>query len=190
MAPTQDPESLTVLLHAWKGGDEDARQQAWSQIYNRLHKLAHHVLRGRNAVSAMGTTTVLHEAAIELLGMDVDWQNSEHFYAAAARCMRFVLVDAARRKLAHKRGSGRAADELNDDQVLDASARPVDEILAVHQALERLAAIDERQAELVELRYFGGMTVDETAKILGVSKPTAVRQWRAARVWLYGQLQS
>ena len=137
----------------------------------------------------MATTTVLHEAAIELMNIDIDWNNSQHFFAAAARCMRFVLVDAARKKLSQKRGSGGPSEEMPED-VLDMNARNPEEIVAIHQALERLSQIDARQGELVELRYFGGMSVEEAAEVLGISKATAVRQWRAARVWLYGQLKA
>lgn len=189
MSVQPDPESLTVLLQAWKSSQGSARDKAWNAIYGRLHHLAHHVLRGRRAASGMATTTVLHEAAIELMNIDIDWNNSQHFFAAAARCMRFVLVDAARKRLSQKRGSGGPSEEMPED-VLDVSARNPEEVVAIHQALERLTQIDPRQGELVELRYFGGMSVEEAAEILGVSKATAVRQWRAARVWLYGQLKA
>lgn len=187
MDDAQGSESLTNLLRAWGSADGDAREQVWNQVYDRLHGLAHHVLNGRRSTSGMGTTTVLHEAAIELMNIDIDWNDSRHFFAAAARCMRFVLVDEARRKLSLKRGRGQSSEELPED-LSDPSSHPPDEILAVHQALERLARRDQKQARLVELRYYGGMSYDEAANILGVSRRTAVRMWQTARAWLYAQL--
>ncbi|MEZ4300452.1 MAG: ECF-type sigma factor [Polyangiaceae bacterium] len=188
MAQGQDPDSLTVLLHAWKNGQGEERDRAWAALYKRLHRLAHHVLRERRGGGAMATTEVLHEAAIKLMGLDIDYNDSQHFLAAAARCMRFLLVDAARKRVAQKRGLGNAAEELPED-LHDLGARDPEQVVAVHEALEKLLAIAPKQAELVELRYFGGMTVEEAAEALGIAKATAVRRWRGARVWLFHELQ-
>ncbi len=123
-------------------------------------------------------------------GGGADYNDRRHFYAVAARAMRFVLVDEARRRFATKRGSGRGAETLTElgEELGDPLARQAEEVLAVHQALDRLGAVSQRHVELVELRYFAGLTVDETAEVMGLSRPTVVRDWKAARVWLHGVL--
>ncbi|MEM9490705.1 MAG: ECF-type sigma factor [Myxococcota bacterium] len=187
-----DP-SLTVLLRQWSDGDPAAREAAWSQLYSRLHGIARHVLASRRR-GGVGTTSLLHDAALKLMDMDIEWQDRKHFFAASARCMRFTLVDAARKQMSGKRGQGQVSVGLPEDSERadngDRDRQHPGEILAVHEALARLNAADPDQARLVELRYFAGMTVDETAEIMGISKPTAVRRWKAARIWLKGQLAS
>jgi RNA polymerase sigma factor (TIGR02999 family) len=134
----------------------------------------------------------VHEAYLRLVGADSgDWNDRRHFYAIAARAMRFVLVDDARRRLSGKRGSGREGVTLSDqlaERVSNDLDYQAEEVLAVHQALDRLAEVNPRHVRLVELRYFSGFTVDETAEALEVSRPTVVRDWRAVRVWLHGVL--
>ena len=147
---------------------------------------------GRRRAAGPQTTTLVHEAYLRLVDHDADdWNDRRHFYAVAARAMRFVLVDEARRRLAAKRGSGRAGVTLSDalaERVADPLEHRAEEVLGVHQALERLGAVNPRHVRLVELRYFSGFTVDETAEVLGVSRPTVVRDWRAVRTWLHGAL--
>ena len=191
MGQAPSDESLTVLLNQWAQGDAQARDQVWDQLYQKLRNLAHHVLRSRRAGAGMHTTSLLHDAAFRLMNMEIAWQDRQHFLTASARCMRFTLVDDARKQLSQKRGSGQVDNELPDDSSGHlASEQNLEQVLAVHQALERLAAIDPVQEKLVELRYFAGMTVEETAEILGVSRPTVVRKWKAARIWLKSQLSA
>lgn len=179
---------VTRLLRAGPA----AEAELWPIVYGELKGLARAVLRGRRRPGAPQTTTLVHEAYLRLVGGDSgDWNDRHHFYAVAARAMRFVLVDDARRRLAAKRGAGDAGVTLAEGGP-DEPGEPLDhraeEVLAVHQALDRLGAINPRHVKLVELRYFSGFTVDETADVLGVSRPTVVRDWRAVRVWLHGVL--
>lgn len=176
------------MLKAGQAGEAEL----WPVVYHELKNLARSVLRGRRRSDAPQTTTLVHEAYLRLVGTDAgDWNDRRHFYAVAARAMRFVLVDDARRRLSGKRGSGERAVPLGDtlaERLGDPGGHQAEEVVAVHQALERLAEVNRRHVQLVELRYFSGFTVDETADVLGVSRPTVVRDWRAVRVWLHGVL--
>jgi RNA polymerase sigma factor (TIGR02999 family) len=182
------PQEITRLLRA----GTDAEAELWPVVYGELKTLARAVLRGRRRPAGPQTTTLVHEAYLRLVGADSeDWNDRRHFYAIAARAMRYVLVDDARRRLSGKRGSGRAGVTLSDEleeRLGDPLARRAEEVLAVHQALDRLGEVNPRHVRLVELRYFSGFTVDETAEALGISRPTVVRDWRAVRVWLHGVL--
>ena len=182
------PQDITLLLR----GGEAAEAELWPLVYGELKSLARAVLRGRRRPAGPQTTTLVHEAYLRLMGADADdWNDRRHFYAVAARAMRFVLVDDARRRLAGKRGGGHAGLALTDgvaERVGDPLAHRAEEVLAVHQALDRLGAVNPRHVQLVELRYFSGFSVDETAEALGVSRPTVVRDWRAVRLWLHGVL--
>ncbi len=159
-------------------------------IYRELKTLARGVLRRGAPAAQLGATTLVHEAYLRLAGSssEADWNDRGHFFAVAARAMRFVLVDEARRRLAKKREGEIAATQIPEDAVDPTSHRPED-VLAVHEALGRLAEIHPRYEKLVEARYFAGLSLDEAAEALGVSRPTVVRDWRAVRTWLYGELQ-
>jgi len=174
-----------------RGGPE-AESELWPVIYRELRSLARAVLRGRRRPGGPLTTTLVHEAYLRLVGSAAaDWNDRQHFYAIAARAMRFVLVDDARRRLSAKRGGGETGSPLDDgleERLGDPFERRTEEILAVHQVLDRLADVNPRHVKLVELRYFSGFTVEETAEVLGVSRPTVVRDWQAVRVWLHGAL--
>lgn len=187
---TSDPGKITRLLKAGPEGEPEL----WSLVYDELKDLARAVLLGRRKARGPQTTTLVHEAYLRLLGSDFDnLQDRRHFFAVAARAMRFVLVDDARKRLADKRGSGKANITLSDEmaaKVIDPLRRKAEELLAVHEALERLGEINPRHVKLVELRYFSGFTVNETAEVLGVSRPTVVRDWRAVRAWLHDALES
>lgn len=186
---TSGSHEITRLLRAGR----EAEAELWPIVYQELKTLARAVLRGRRRPSGPQTTTLVHEAYLRLVGFDSeDWNDRRHFYAVAARAMRFVLADDARRRLADKRGAGRPGVTLSDEvaeRVGDPLRHRSEEVLAVHQALDRLKEVNPRHVRLVELRYFSGFTVDETAEVLGVSRPTVVRDWRAVRVWLHGALQ-
>lgn len=186
--PPDDPGRVTHLLRAGR----DAEAELWPIVYGELKGLARAVLRGRRRPKGPQTTTLVHEAYLRLVGADGgDWNDRRHFYAVAARAMRFVLVDDARRRLAGKRGAGKPAMPLSDElaeRVGNPMEHRAEEVLAVHQALDRLGEVNPRHVRLVELRYFSGFTVDETADVLGVSRPTVVRDWRAVRFWLYEAL--
>lgn len=183
-------QDVTRLLRAGPA----AEAELWPIVYRELKGLARAVLRGRRRPGAPQTTTLVHEAYLRLVGGDPgQWQDRQHFYAVAARAMRFVLVDDARRRLSAKRGAGDAGvplDESGPGEPGDPGGYRAEEVLAVHQALDRLGTINPRHVKLVELRYFSGFTVDETAEVLGVSRPTVVRDWRAVRVWLHGVLSA
>lgn len=188
-AVSKTPGEITRLLRAWHGGSGEARDELWPILYNELKKLASSVLRGRSRGTQGQASSLVHKAYLRLLGSDVEWNDRRHFFAVAARAMRFVLADEARRQLAGKRGEG-ATSPLGDasPKVADPLARRPEEVLAVHEALTKLTDVRPRQARLVELRYFAGLSVEETAEILEVTTRTVVRDWRAARVWLHGEL--
>ena len=180
--------TLTGMLKAWSEGDETARESVWPRLYDELKVVARSVLRRQRRERGPSTTSLVHDAALRLLDVEIDWNDRHHFYAAAARAMRFIVVDETRRRLADKRGGGQVAEAL-DDAIVDPNPKRLEEVMAVHQALQRLAKVNRRQEQLVELRYFAGLSVDETAEILGVSVPTVVRDWRAVRTWLHVELQ-
>lgn len=188
---SHEPGEITRLLHSWREGDDQAHAELWQVVYDELRSLAGNILRDRGREKRREPTSLVHQAYLRLLGADVDWTDRRHFFAVAARAMRFVLADEARRQLSAKRGEGKV---VALDALLGEAAEPIarkpEEVLAVHQALERLAAIRPRHERLVELRYFAGLSVAETAEILEVTPRTVVRDWRAAKVWLHGELQA
>jgi RNA polymerase sigma factor (TIGR02999 family) len=177
---------LTQALQRWSDGDERARDEIVERVYGELKRLAKARLAGEREAHTLQPTALVHEAWMKLAqGEVVDWQDRAHFIAVSARVMRQILVDSGRRRRAAKRQSVSTPTMLlatgtDPEQVVD--------VLDLDRALDRLAAIDETQARLVELRYFGGLSIPETAALLDVSVATANRYWRAARAWLYLQL--
>jgi RNA polymerase sigma factor (TIGR02999 family) len=178
---------VTRLLAALASGEPEAMDQLLPVIYDELKGLAAAQLRRERGEHTLGATALVHEAFLRLVDQRaVDWRGRSHFFGIAAQAMRRILVDHARRRTAHKRS--------RDQQITLDTAVPIaadsdsDEILGVHEALERLALLDERQAKLVELRYFAGFTLDETADLLGISPATAYRDWAMARAWLQREL--
>lgn len=191
MQDDKNPSEITRLLHAWKSGSDEARTELWHLLYDELKSLARGVLRRQGKGAGHGATSLVHKAYLRLLGTEVDWNDRRHFFAVAARAMRFVLVDEARRQVAVKRGEGETlAFDGNLPEVADPLAFRPEEVLAVHQALAKLSEIQPRHEQLVELRYFSGLSVEETAEILQVTTRTVVRDWKAVRVWLHGELRS
>jgi len=157
-------------------------------VYAELRHVAHRHLRGRTPEHGLQTTALVHEAYLRLLGSSqVSWQNRAHFFALSAQLMRRALVDAVRARLAQKRGGLALQVPLPGDESLGQPRRP--DLVALDDALTELAAIDPRKAKVVELRYFGGLTADESAEALGISRATVERDWRMAKIWLTRELR-
>jgi RNA polymerase sigma factor (TIGR02999 family) len=181
---------VTQLLIAWGRGDVSAASPLLALIYADLHRQAELAMRRENEGHTLQPTALVHEAYLRLVDQRVTWAGRAHFFGVAAQVMRRILVDKARERHAEKRGAGArrvTLDALDAEDVAHVSAD--DELVALHEALERLAQLDANQARLVELRYFGGLTIDETAKTLGISRTTANREWATARAWLKRELR-
>lgn len=187
---SRNPGDITRLLQAWQQGSSEAQSQLWQHVYGDLKRLARSTLRNQGRVSRAQATSLVHKAYLRLMDADVDWNDRRHFFTIAARAMRYVLADEARRQLAKKRGEGETPGLADDvPNLIDQEAHRPEEVLAVHELLERLAAIRPRHEKLVELRYFAGLSVEEAAKVLEITPRTVVRDWRAIRVWFHGELQ-
>jgi RNA polymerase sigma-70 factor (ECF subfamily) len=177
------------LLRSWSDGDEAALEALLPLIYDELRRLAHRHLYGERQGHTLATTDLVHEAFFNLVRQEqVEWQNRAHFLAIAAQAMRRVLLLYARSRRAQKRGGNPIRVPLDDALVV--SEDNPEALLALDDALTRLEALDETLARVVEYRYFGGLTLEETAEAMGVSSRTVKRHWRTARAWLFGQLQS
>jgi RNA polymerase sigma factor (TIGR02999 family) len=180
---------VTQLLVAWRAGDRGAFERLVPLVYRELHALAHARMRGQPDGLTLQTTALVHEAYVRLIGeQHMPWQNRAHFFAVCAQAMRCILVDAARARGAHKRG-GRAV-RVPFDEARVGSPQPDADVLALDEALEELAKLAPRKARVVELRYFAGLTVEETAQVLGISAETVMRDWRMARLWLQRDLSA
>ena len=180
-APRQE---LTNLLLQWNGGSQGALDQLLPFVYNELRKLARTYLRRERPGQAMQTGTLVHEAFIRLIeGSQVRWEGRAHFFGVAARLMRQILVDHARARDAIKRGAGGPADTLGSALAVAVPGLDID-VIALDRGLEELSTLDPQQARIVELRFFGGLTVEETAEVLDISTGTVKREWRMARAWL------
>lgn len=187
-----EPGNITGLLKAWVAGDSAARERLVPLVYDELHKLAHRYRRKAGAGNTLQTTALVHEAYLRLVDIDnVDWHDRAHFFAVSAQLMRRILVDAARARHALKRG-GKAGplEILNMDEIpATDSARGAD-VVALDDALTALAKLDPRRARIVELRVFGGLSVEETAEVVGLSPPSVMRDWRLAKAWLLRELSA
>lgn len=178
---------ITALLEAHSSGDPDAMDELFPLVYDELRRIARRRMRGERSDHTLRTTALVHEAYMELVDLDrIDWQDRRHFFAVAARVMRNVLVDYAVKRNAEKRGGDQ--DRVPLEEWDGATAVVLDDVLAVHQALERLEAIDQRQVRVVECRFFAGLTIEETSDALGISMSTVGRDWRMARAWLNREL--
>ncbi len=187
--PDPDAADLTRLLHEWKAGDRDALDRLMPLVYRELHALASRQMAGEWRHNRLQTTAVVSEAYLRLFGQRaVDWQNRGHFFAIAAQLMRRILVDHARRELRDKRG-GSAVPVVLDDAIA-AAAAPVDAVdaLDLDRVLQKLEQLDPDAARLVELRFFAGLTLEETAAALGVSASTVKRDWAVVKGWLHREL--
>lgn len=182
-----NPGEVTQLLAQIRGGNKDAENRLIPLVYAELRRLAAHYLRGEHPDHTLQPTALVHEAYLRLTDMQqIDWRGRSHFFAIAAIAMRRILVDHARAKRAEKREALREAISLDDVLVVSPSRSP--DLLALDEALDRLAKVDARRSQIVELRYFAGMTEGETAEFLGVSARTVKRDWRVAKAWLYNEL--
>jgi RNA polymerase sigma factor (TIGR02999 family) len=194
MMPSPSSE-ITTLLKAWRGGDHQALERLTPLMYDHLRKIARQYVRKERAGAQGDATSLVHEAFIRLVdARTVDWQDRAHFLRVSARIMRRILVDAARRRASTKHG-GRMqrvdhASDINLDSLPAASPDRAAEICGLDEALNALAHIDPRRAEVIELRFFGGLSVDETAEALRVSAQTVMRDWRLARAWLAAELRN
>jgi RNA polymerase sigma-70 factor, ECF subfamily len=184
MAPP--PSDVTRLLQEWSAGRREAFDQLFSVLYDELRRLAAFQLRRERPDHTLRATALVNEAYLKLLHQDrVRCENRAHFFAVASRAMRCLLVDHARARGTSKRGGRRFVDAELAERVV----APAVDLLALDEALARLARMDPRQEQLVELRYFGGLTIAEAAHVLGVSPATVSREWSAARAWLFAELQ-
>jgi RNA polymerase sigma factor (TIGR02999 family) len=181
------PGEVTKLLIELRGGDHSAEERLMPLIYKELRRIARAYMRGESPDNTLQPTALVHEAYMRLVTLqEIEWQNRSHFFAIAATVMRRILVDNARANKAKKRGQGWDAISINE-AILPAPERG-SEILALDDALERLATIDSRQSKIVELRFFAGMSEEETADALGISSRTVKRDWRLAKAWLFREL--
>ena len=185
--PAEPPQEVTQLLLAWYAGDKTALEQLIPLVYDELRRLAHRCLRGENSRVALQSTELVHEAYSRLIDFErVRWQDRAHFFAISAQLMRSILVDLARSRHRLKRGGGILPVSLDEGAVV--AVETSTDIAALDDALNALAKLDPRKAHVVELRFFGGLSVKETAEVLKVSAETVHRDWKLAKVWLLREL--
>jgi RNA polymerase sigma factor (TIGR02999 family) len=188
-APSVSQQRVTELLVQWSHGDDAALAELTPLVYEELHRVAHHHLSGQRPNHTLQTTALVNEAYLRLADQtNPRWENRAHFFAVAARAMRQILVSYARTQHAQKRGGGAVKVDL--DEVALVSPEESKEIVELHEALEQLSALDSRKAQVVELKYFGGLNYDEIAEVLKISRITVRRDWEFAKVWLYTELHN
>jgi RNA polymerase sigma factor (TIGR02999 family) len=181
---SSDTENVTRLLAEWSEGNQQALEELLPMIYNELRRLAHNFLYHERPGHTLQTTALVHEAYLKLIDQrDARWQNRAHFFAIAAQAMRRILIDSARRHTAAKRGGG--GDKVSLDEAENISFEVDSGLIALDEALDELAELDPQQSRIVELRYFGGLTIEETAEVMGLSPATIKREWAMARAWLH-----
>lgn len=181
------PNEITQLLKDWSGGDQTALDRLMPLVYDELHRLAHQYMRREKAGHLLQTSALINEAYLRLVDQpQVRWENRSHFFGIAARLMRLILVDEARKRNSAKRG-GRAI-EVSLVEGVNIAQEQAANVVALDDALKTLQAIDSRQSEIVELRFFGGLSIEETAEVLKVSPGTVMRDWTFARAWLRHQM--
>jgi len=182
----------TLLLRAWAEGDRAALEQLTPRVYAELRRIAGYCMQNERPGRTLQTTALVHEAYLRLIDVtSVNWEHRAHFFAVSAQIMRRILVDRARGRATAKRGGGLARvnlDKIALDEIADVSSGREDELIALDEALVSLAAFDPRKAQVIELRFYGGLSVEETAAVLKVSPDTVMRDWRLARSWLLLEL--
>lgn len=180
---------VTRLLKAWGGGDEVALEQLVPLVYKELHRMAQRYMGRENPGASIQATALVHEAYLRLVDVTgIEWKDRAHFFAVAAMMMRRILVDAARARVAGERRDGVRAALADLDRIPDVSLQRGRELMAVDDALKALTDIDPRKARVVELRFFGGLSVEETAEVLKISAQTVMRDWKLAKAWLMREL--
>jgi RNA polymerase sigma factor (TIGR02999 family) len=185
----EQPQDVTGLLKAWSAGDSHALDQLTPLVYQELHRRAHWHMARERAGQTLQTTALVNEAYLRLVDLqEVAWRDRAHFFALASRLIRRVLIDAARARGSLKRGGG--FNETTFDEMIVVAGQPRGDLLALDEALTALAALDSRKGEVVELRFFGGLTVEEAAEVLKVSPETVKRDWKLAKAWLQRELKS
>jgi RNA polymerase sigma-70 factor (ECF subfamily) len=187
--PSASQQRVTELLAHWSHGDDAALAELTPLVYEELRRLAHHHMGGERPDHTLQTTALVNEAYLRLADQtNPRWQNRAHFFAVAARAMRQIPVSYAKSQRSQKRGGGALKVELDEAALV--SPQESKEIVNLHEALERLAALDSRKAQVVELKYFGGLDYDEIAEVLNISRVTVRRDWEFAKLWLYTELHS
>ncbi len=185
--PGSDEPQITQLLAAWSEGDQSALNAMMPLVYGELHRMARRFMARQNPGHTLQPTALINEAFIKLVGNEnKEWKNRAHFFGVAAQAMRHILVDYARSRNYAKRGAGAQRVEL--DQAVAVTDEASGDIVALDDALNELSKVDRRKSQVVELRYFGGLTVEETAEVLKVSTITVMRDWSLAKAWLYREL--
>ena len=185
--PHSSSADTTELLRAWADGDSDALRELTPRVYRELRKMAAHLLNNERPGYTLQSTDLVHEVYLRLVNArEVDWQHRAHFFAVSATLMRRILLDRARRRVAAKRGG--KAQPLDLDDTIDIAQVQARELVALDEALNTLAEVDPRKARIVELRFFGGLSVKETAEVVKVSSDTVMRDWKLARAWLLTEL--
>jgi RNA polymerase sigma factor (TIGR02999 family) len=183
------PHRVTELLAQWSHGDNAALAELSPLVYEELRRVAHRHMEGQRPGHTLQTTALVNEAYLRLADQtDPHWQNRAHFFAVAARAMRQILVSYARTQQAQKRGGGAVKIELDEAALV--SPQESKQIVELHEALEQLSTLDSRKAQVVELKYFGGLNYDEIAEVLKISRITVRRDWEFAKVWLYTELHN
>ena len=183
-----DRERIAQLLADWASRDPAARDRLVPIVYGELRRLAHHYMRDERDGHTLQTTALVNEVYLRLVGIDgLQWRDRAHFFAMAATLMRRVLVDHARQRGREKRGAGISVTSLDEHAI---APQPAVDVVALDAALERLSAVDPQQSRIVELRFFAGLSVKETAEALGISPATVKRDWATAKLWLYNELVS
>jgi RNA polymerase sigma factor (TIGR02999 family) len=184
---TDSPQEITELLLAWRHGDQTALDQLMPLVYQELRRLAHHFMGQERPGHLLQTTALVNEAYLRLIDSSrVQWESRAHFFAVAGQLMRRVLVDAARERRSRKRGGGWLQVSLADALVIP--GRHGADLISLDDALDALATMDKRKCDIVVMRFFGGLSVEETATVLQISSDTVMRDWQLAKVWLYREL--
>jgi RNA polymerase sigma factor (TIGR02999 family) len=184
----QSPKEVTQLLQAWSRGDETALDRLMPLVYDELRRLAHHYMTRENAGHILQTTALVNEAYLQLIDANtVEWQDRAHFFAISANLMRRILIHFARSRNSQKRGGKFSHVSLHEAALL--SSEQDADLIELDEALTALSAIDQRKAKVVELRFFGGLSLEETGEVLGVSPDTVWRDWDLAKAWLYREMR-
>jgi len=184
----ESSSAVTELLVRWREGDKEALEDLMPLVYGELRRLAHHYLQRERSDHTLQSTALVHEAYLRLAGQNTpQWQNRAHFFGIAARVMRQILVEYARAHAAAKRG-GSGACRLTLDEALDVQQKSDIDVIALDGALSRLSELDPQQSRIVELRFFAGLTIEDTSEVMGISPATVKRDWTSARAWLHREI--